>query len=47
MNMKEAFMNFLSDEDINYEEHGDDVVVNFYIYQFGKDGQYIGRVNLF
>ena len=44
--LKEAFISFLSDENIPFQVEGDDVAIGNYIYQFGNKGQYIGRVKI-
>ena len=44
--LKEAFINFLIDENIPFQVEGDDVATGNYIYQFGNKGQYIGRVKI-
>ena len=44
--LKEAFIEFLIDENIPFQVEGDDVAIGNYIYQFGNKGQYIGRVKI-
>ena len=44
--LKEAFISFLTDENIPFQVEGDDVATGNYIYQFGNKGQYIGRVKI-
>ena len=44
--LKEAFISFLSDENIPFQVEDDDVATGNYIYQFGNKGQYIGRVKI-
>ena len=44
--LKEAFIAFLTDENIPFQVEGDDVATGNYIYQFGNKGQFIGKVDI-